>query len=191
MVERMVRFLDPDAVKSFFEYVSDTPPNPRFVGGLVPFDKHDPTSCIFCAAGFTLGSHVIRPPAASGIIPWDIIRQKLRCSDEIWARIRRLNKDRRGIIQGSIIRGYRRTPTTADYFQSDCISVQKFIKMYGREEYYKLPKSAFMRNGHRKAIRIMALATLVHKVRVQPAVPMIPASKFADVNYDDMLKSEK
>lgn len=163
MVERMVRFLDPDAVKSFFEYVSDTPPNPRFVGGLPTLNQHKADECLYCKAGFTLGSHVRRPAMTSMIVPWSVIRQKLRCGDAAWARIRRLNPDSRGLVIGATIRGYRKAPTTRVWQDKVCMSVKTFIELYGSKAYRQIPKDMFMRHGHRKAVMAIYLFSKMPK----------------------------
>lgn len=82
-------------------------------------------------------------------VPWDQVRERLKCKPEVWARIRRMNPDHRGIKPYQQIRGYhpRRKP-----INMDVIGPKAFIAKYGRDAYRSIPNAAFIRNGHRKFV---------------------------------------
>lgn len=82
-------------------------------------------------------------------VPWGQVRQWLKCKPEVWARIRKMNPDHRGIKPYSKIRGYYpRHPR----INMDVIGPREFIQKYGREAYRLLPKNAVHHDGHRKMI---------------------------------------
>jgi hypothetical protein len=83
-------------------------------------------------------------------IPWDRLQAKLKCKPEVWARIRRLNPDHRGVKAFRQLRGYH--PNRRQWINMDVIGPKKFIELYGREAYRLVPKSAFRRDGHRKLL---------------------------------------
>lgn len=72
-----------------------------------------------------------------------------RRSDAVKARIRRLNPE--GLEEGCIPRGWNPHPRINPHYTC-AMPVRDFIRRFGRDAYRALPRTAFYRQGHRKAI---------------------------------------
>lgn len=85
-----------------------------------------------------------------GIMTLEELKSKVKVKPKVWERIARLNPN--GIKLGDKIRGYNPAHQFSKQLWLNIITVQEFIEYYGVEQYRMIPKSGFVRRGHRKAI---------------------------------------
>lgn len=96
----------------------------------------------------------LRVGIASRPIPvMDVLnRMRGQRGRRVQERIKRLNP--KGVVEGSRPYGWNPGHTIGHAaWMRDLITVRRFIALNGREVYRALPREAFMRSGHRKAIR--------------------------------------
>jgi hypothetical protein len=91
-----------------------------------------------------------RGPNGYAVWPIDEYLVRRRHRPEVAARIRRLNPN--GKEEGSRPRGWHPHARSRRY-DLDLVSVDQFIKRFGRAKYRSLPREAFYRDGHRKGIK--------------------------------------
>lgn len=89
----------------------------------------------------------------NNILVWPIKEYLIRKqhSRNVAERIEKMNPE--GKEEGFIPRGWH-PHHRFNHFMMCTIGPRDFIRKYGRERYRLLPKEAFVRNGHRKAIQI-------------------------------------
>lgn len=101
-----------------------------------------------------LGGYAFSPVAVderSGERVWPIEEYlaRRRHGPAVRERIRRLNA--KGKIEGEWPRGWH-PHRRSQSFMHDTMSVRRFVEKFGRAAYQEVPKRAFIRNGHRKAV---------------------------------------
>lgn len=93
-------------------------------------------------------------------ISWDDLRTRLKCKPEVWARIRRMNPDHRGVKPFGLLRGYH--PNHRQHINMDVIGPKQFIARFGREAYRAIPANRLVRRGHRKLITAEYCMDMLH-----------------------------
>lgn len=91
---------------------------------------------------------------------WPILEYlvRRRHTPSVAARIQRLNQG--GKAEGEATRGWHPHHRSRDW-SFDCLTVQGFIKKFGREKYRELPRAAFL-GGTGKRKRISRLYVFNH-----------------------------
>lgn len=90
------------------------------------------------------------------MLPIEYIRMKpwgARRGANVWARIERLNAI--GVEEGSFLRGWH-PHRRSRHMDIPTIPAAHFIRKFGRARYDALPRRAFYRDGHRKAVTYQA-----------------------------------
>jgi hypothetical protein len=94
--------------------------------------------------------HVEKARRASRHVPLAKVFETLHCGPEVRERITRLNP--RGPLEGETLRGWHPHHRVRQEWRFDIVGPKDFIARYGREAYRAVPKSGFLRFGHRKAV---------------------------------------
>jgi hypothetical protein len=81
----------------------------------------------------------------------DELFSRRKFSDGVKARIRKAYPNGRVPI-GEMLRGWHPHDRLSRAINMDVVGPKKLIEKYGRDAYRSIPKEAFFRHGHRKAV---------------------------------------